>query len=263
MQPAFVETENIRKLHASIVALMKRRVAREVSFIVMEGAPGLGKSLTLRRIHSEFGRESVLLRAWPWWTKAGFLSDLAENIGTGAVRRSVDALFRAVCDELAQMERVIMIDEVQDIAARAEIVETIRAVSDRTGSVVVLAGGPGTKMLLQRHPQIDSRVALAISYGALDEDDIASLGEANTDDDISLGKGVAAVVTQLSRGVPRRALTLFAKAERAAREDGRAGNGGANTAVSPQGFARTIPRRPTWGATSVNNRRARARRVGR
>lgn len=217
MQPVLVETTNITKLNAAIFDCAERKWAREVCMILVEGAAGLGKSLTLQYLHSKMGSDqTVLVRARPWWTPARMLRDIAEQMNTSATYK-VDHLFSAVTETIIAGERIVFVDEFQDAAQSTALLETLRAVSDETGCVMVLAGGPGCEAMLQRHPQFASRLAEVIRYGALPASDIRLIADSCLDDGMEISDEAIAEITTRSRGIPRAALRLLARAERAAR----------------------------------------------
>ena len=211
----FVETENVRRLRAEVTRAAERG-ALEVSWVLIHGEAGTGKTATLVWLAQKIG--GAYIRAKASWTAAWMLADLAADLGVSSPTYSTRALFGAVSVALREAPRPIVVDELDLVARHLQTIETIRDLSDTTGCVIVGGGGPNLVPALRRYPQIWSRVAADVPYGSLKAGDVEAVANAYTD--MTLSDGVAERLAELAGGKPRRVLGWLAYAERRARKAG-------------------------------------------
>ena len=211
----FVETVNVRRLRAEVKRAAER-AAPEVSWVLVHGEAGTGKTATLVWLaHRVSG---AYIRAKAGWTPAWMLADLAADLGVASPTYSTRALFGAVSSMLREAPRPIVVDELDLVARHLHTIETLRDLSDTTDCIIVGGGGPNLVPALRRYPQIWSRVAAEVPYGALKTEDVEAVAGECTD--MTLSDGVAERLAELAGGKPRRVLGWLAVAERCAQKAG-------------------------------------------
>ena len=207
-QTGFIETANVRKLRAE-VARAADRAAPEVSWVLIHGEAGTGKTATLAWLAGQL--EGAYVCAPPIWTPAGMLADLAEALGVSSLQSSARALLGVVRAALRESPRPLIVDELDQAARRLDVIETLRHLSDTAGCIVIGAGGPHLAPALRRYPQIWSRVAAEVAYGALAAADVAEIVEACAE--LPVADGVAEKLAEIAAGKPRAVLARLGRAE--------------------------------------------------
>jgi hypothetical protein len=177
----FVEgLSNTARLMAAVSAA-EARGAPEASWVLVEGDPGYGKSRALMRL--AILKPSVHVRAKADWTPSWCLSDIAESLGLPRGRRKQD-LMHSVIAELMQRPKMLIVDEIDHAARKFEVVETLRDITDTVECVLVAGGMKGARGLMKRYPQIYSRIAEIVTFGAASADDVKIMCRALTDVDV-------------------------------------------------------------------------------
>ncbi|MGH1355344.1 MAG: AAA family ATPase [Thalassovita sp.] len=182
MRDSFVETENYRRF-IDLLKSIDERGAEESCIAIVDGKPGLGKTTTLRRWASQT-TEGVYLRALPGWDYSTLLTDLLramdvdEYIHKKAAKYEriiADLKMRKVNADMAGVPFALVIDECDLISRRAEIMETIRAISDTIFLPTILIGMGNLRNDLRRFDQISSRAPHRTEFKPLEIEDTAAL----------------------------------------------------------------------------------------
>jgi DNA transposition AAA+ family ATPase len=162
MRKHFVETENVGRFYAALKALEKRG-AEECSLMVVDGAPGLGKTTALEWWATQ--NSLIFLRALKEWSPNWFLGDLLAKLRVSpqhSFQRRYHQALEALTDRLYQAEVAkkpfaLVLDEADHFSRNGRIVETIRDFSDNAGLIVVLVGMGKIRDNLVGFPQVASR----------------------------------------------------------------------------------------------------------
>ena len=135
MRDEFVETSNVRNFLGAIKSVEKRG-AVESCMVVVDGAPGLGKTTTMTRYVAQTG--SIYLRAHQGWDHRWFVQSMLKELSV-PIPHARTKRWDRMMEELAsrnftartrQTTFAIIIDEVDLVSSRSEIMETIRDISD-------------------------------------------------------------------------------------------------------------------------------------
>jgi DNA transposition AAA+ family ATPase len=154
MKRVFATTSNSIAFDEAIAAL-KKRGAREASWLLLCGEAGHGKSALVANYVLEEG--GIYIRAKAHWTPAVTLSELVVETGQTPDRRNA-ANFDTVVRSLATNPRPIVVDEVDHILGKRDTLETIRDISDLTEVPIIVVGMEEAERRLKRFPQIYSRI---------------------------------------------------------------------------------------------------------
>ena len=170
VKKGFVQTTNFRLLKEA-EKIVARRGAREASLVLIQGKFGIGKSEMTERWASENGH--VFIRAKKVWSPRSMLEDIAAELGV-AVRGSAKDIENRITQHLAQTMQALIIDEADYLAdmKSAAKLETIRDISDVTGTMVFLVGMQDFPAIVQRYEHIASRVARIVQLHPLSLADV-------------------------------------------------------------------------------------------
>jgi len=217
MRNVFVETSNVKRFLGALSGL-EARGAQEACLIVVDGAPGLGKTTTLMHWVAQNG--CVYLRAKKEWSPSWFLTELLETLRVHPPH-SFQKKYAKVVEELtlrqnaAVMERRpfgLVIDEADHVSSKSAILETIRDVSDIIELPVVLVGMGRVNDNLARFPQVASRVSQKVRFEKASLEDVRALVDARCE--VKVADDLAGFVLKVSGGFNREVLEAIANIER-------------------------------------------------
>lgn len=217
MKNLFVETSNVRRFLAALSALSQRG-AQEACLTVVDGAPGLGKTTTLKHWVAQNG--AVYLRAKKEWTPAWFMNELLEELRVNPPH-SFQKKFQKVVQELvmrnnaAELGRrnfALVIDEADHISNKVTILETVRDISDIIELPVILVGMGKVNDHLTRFPQVASRVSQKVRFEKATIDDVRLLIDKRCE--VKVADDLAKFVLKVSQGYNREVLEAIANIER-------------------------------------------------
>ena len=163
---------------------LEKRGAPEACLMIVDGEPGFGKSAFMLWWALETG--SVYLRANTLWTPTWMLRDLLTALGESHAHR-YETMFKRACtalahraDEVARKQGsfAIVIDEIDHIARRSSMLETLRDLSDTLEIPFILVGMGRVRHHLVRFPQIASRVGQYVMFKPMSEEESIQLAEA-------------------------------------------------------------------------------------
>lgn len=154
MKRVFATTSNSVAFDEAVQAL-KKRGAREASWLLLCGEAGHGKSALSQNYIAEEG--GIYIRAKAHWTPAVALAELVTETGQTPERKNA-ANFDTVVRSLAINPRPIVVDEIDHILGKRDTLETIRDISDLTEIPIIIVGMEEAERRLKRFPQIYSRI---------------------------------------------------------------------------------------------------------
>lgn len=217
MRAKFVETSNVKRFLGALSAL-EARGAEEACLMVVDGAPGLGKTTTLKHWVAQTG--SVYLRAKKEWTPSWFINELLESLRVHPPH-AFQRKYAKALEELGQrqsnaaMERRqfgLVIDEADHVSSRSAILETIRDLSDMIEMPTILVGMGRVNDHLSRFPQVASRVSQKVRFEKADLADITALIRERCE--VPVAKDLVEFVLKVSQGYNREVLEAIANIER-------------------------------------------------
>lgn len=219
MKPNFVETTNSRRFEEALTRLDERG-AVEACMVVVDGAPGLGKTTTLSRWVAQTG--SVYLRAQKGWDYTWFIQDLLTELGVSyqSIRGKRERFARVLqelgdrAEQAALEDRMfgLVIDECDLVSSRGEIMEAIRGVSDIKFLPTILVGMGKLRDHLRRFPQIESRAPTKVEFLPATLEDVTALVAGKCS--VPVAPDLVAFVHKVSKGYSREILDAIANIER-------------------------------------------------
>ena len=170
MKKRFAETDNVRRFLAAV----NRAVASPPGidkFMLVYGEVGLGKTETnlwWKNCHSP---RSAFVRIKKAMSVRWLLEEVVVELGLTPERRTSD-LFHQAVGELMGSDRVLIFDEVDYVADKRTLVETIRDLGDMSGTPMILIGMPWAEIKLKKFPALWRRVSQVVQFASLGVADI-------------------------------------------------------------------------------------------
>lgn len=163
MKFLLVSTQNVERIFDATKAIEKRLTDSEIMGMgLIFGRPGLGKSMAMKAYHvrsAKFGRvKTVLVRAMAHWTVSSMLKDLLKELNQSPNAYRKDAMFDQIADTLKAEPAVIIIDEIDSIAGKREMIGMLKDIHDVTQSAVLMVGEERVDALLQRYQSFYNRM---------------------------------------------------------------------------------------------------------
>lgn len=217
MKQKFVKTSNVLRFDGALTAL-KRRGASEACIIVVDGAPGLGKTTSLSRFAAQ--QQAIYLRAKKQFRPAWFLNELLKELRQDPPH-SFEKKFELALKTLIQRQQAAMhadktfaliIDEADHVSTNAQIMETIRDLSDMIEMPVVLVGMGKLRNNLTRYPQIASRVSQYVKFESATFEDVRLFFDEKCD--VAVADDLVAFVHKVTQGMNREIIEAMAFIER-------------------------------------------------
>ena len=209
MKKGFVQTANFRIL-TEAEKIVARRGAREASLVLIQGKYGIGKSELIERWASENGH--VFIRSKRIWTNSSMLKDVATSLGL-SVRGTATETENRIKEHLAISMQTLIFDEADylaDIKSAAKL-ETIRDISDVTGTMIFLIGMQDFPAVVQRYEHIASRVARIVQLHPLSLADVQTTCKAKSE--VALTPALVEQIHRDSGGRMRHILNAIANIE--------------------------------------------------
>lgn len=180
MRNRYVSVSNTRSFLAGVQAVVERG-AEEACLLVVDGQPGLGKTETTQWWAIQ--NDALFLRCKKGWTPNWMLRELLGELAIEP-ERSFEKMFRQAMEGLDQRVTAaqrtgavfgIVIDEIDHICRRLELLETLRDLSDTLELPVLMVGMDRVRHQLTRYRQIQSRVAEPVEFRPSTFDDTCEL----------------------------------------------------------------------------------------
>lgn len=218
MKRQFVQTSNSDRFRDAYKMLLGRG-ARESCFLLVTGEAGFGKSASVRAWATQPDVNAVFMRAKVDWTPHYFESEIAnwlkvDQKGRGGARE----FFGRLVAKLLHERSPIVIDEVEHcLRDNAAVLEHVRDITDITETPVVLVGMDQVQPRIARHPQLSTRIADIVTFGAATEDDVGACCRALSEAEIA--PDLVAEISRQARGRMREVLNAIALCEREAKKN--------------------------------------------
>ena len=214
MKKQFVKTSNYEQFQAGI-RTVEGRGALEASMMLVTGEPGYGKSETVDRWSAQVS--AAFLRAKEQWTPAFFMGELAETLGVDARGRAKD-IFARVVAKLGAEQIPLVIDEVEHtLRNAAQVLETVRDISDIAENIVVLVGMEQVQAKIARYKQISSRIAQVVVFNPATPEDVLATCQQLAD--VVIAPDLAREIHRQANGRMREIMNAIALVEREARKN--------------------------------------------
>jgi len=140
-------------------------------FVIVTGEVGQGKTETSLWWKNHHSPHSVLVRVKKAMGPKWLLSDIASELGLMPAKTS-QALFDQIVETLMGSDRALILDEVDYVADKNTLVETIRDIGDMAGIPIILICMPWADQRLKRYPALMRRVSQRVVFQNLEFEDM-------------------------------------------------------------------------------------------
>jgi DNA transposition AAA+ family ATPase len=153
------ESNIVNSLYVVVAAIatMRQIVERPLGLpglAVFYGFSGFGKTFAASKLVNMFN--AIHVEAKSFWTRKQVLEEILHCMGL-PVENTVAKMFTAVCKELADTGRPLIVDEMDHLADKG-VVEIVRDIHDRTDAPIMLIGEERLPAKLARWERVHSRI---------------------------------------------------------------------------------------------------------
>lgn len=210
MRVQFAPTSNVKRLLLGLETVEKRG-AKEAGYLLVTSVPGYGKTETLLWLATQ-QPNTIYLRAKSGWTRHWMLSDLLNELKRVPERHTEDMFRVALAALKIRPGYRLIIDESEHAMADRRVVEAIRDLSDMAKIPIVLVGMEKIQAIIERFPQVSSRVAAVVAFLPADLADVKAVAQALLEN-VALEDDLAQEILSQSQGRMREVLNALARCE--------------------------------------------------
>jgi len=169
MRKSFIMTSNVKKYVSAMNRVMSCAPGID-RFVLVSGEVGQGKTETAAWWRQSYGMGSVFVRVKKAMGPRWLLENIAGGLGLMPQKKS-QRLFEQCVEALAGADAALILDEIDYVADKVTLVETIRDIGDVAGIAVVLVCMPWADERLRRYPALMRRVSQRVAFRNLGYED--------------------------------------------------------------------------------------------
>jgi len=212
MKPIFAMHSIIERATSLVTSLIERDKGIPGLALIF-GPPGLGKTRFGIWLADRIG--AIFLRALATATLRSFLQDLVFELGVQPMFRAAD-LYRQARQALSENPRLVIVDEIDRLAASWQAIEMLRDLSDETGIPILMIGMEESERKLVRYRHLFYRMKSHIMrFTPLSEADVR--GFVDQVCEVQLEDSAIAEIHKITGGRIGDIIAELYKAERIAR----------------------------------------------
>ncbi len=173
MRKQFAITANVKRYLAAVNTLLASPPGVD-KFMLVYGHVGLGKTESSIWWKNTQCPDAVFIRIKKAMTTAWLLQELVAELGLPPQSRTSD-LFHQVVGELLGSNRPLILDEIDYVAGKTVLIETLRDIGDMAGTPVVLIGMPEAPGVFSRFPALQRRISQVVQFDGLHLEDVRAV----------------------------------------------------------------------------------------
>jgi len=166
----FAETENVQRYLVAVNRMLASPPGID-KFMLVHGEVGLGKTETNIWWKNNRSPQSAFIRIKKAMSVRWLLEEVVAELGLVPEKRVSD-LFHQAVGELLGSDRTLIFDEIDYVADKRTLVETIRDIGDMAGTPIILIGMPWAPEKLKRFPALWRRISQVVPYHGLTANDV-------------------------------------------------------------------------------------------
>lgn len=170
MKKGFAETQNVQRYQVAVNRMLASPPGID-KFMLVHGEVGLGKTETNLWWKNHYSPQSAFIRIKKAMGVRWLLGEIVAELGLVPEKRTED-LFHQAVGELLGTDRTLIFDEVDYVADKRTLVETIRDIGDMAGTPIILIGMPWAPEKLKRFPALWRRISQVVPYHGLTAADV-------------------------------------------------------------------------------------------
>lgn len=173
MKKQFAVTANVTRFDRAVNALLNAPAGVD-RFLLLYGSVGLGKTETALHWKNTACPHAVFLRIKKAMTTRWLLEELVAELGLPPAKRASD-LFQQAVGELLGSDRPLILDEIDYVAGKSVLIETLRDIGDMAGNPLILIGMPEAPGIFARFPALNRRISQVVPFQGLGTDDVSAV----------------------------------------------------------------------------------------
>jgi DNA transposition AAA+ family ATPase len=173
LRKQFAITENVKRFTAAVNAAVEAPLGID-RFVLVYGPVGLGKTETALWWKNTQSPQSAFIRVKKAMSVRWLLEEIVAELGETPTRRTSD-LFHQAVEALIGTDRALILDEVDYVADKTTLIETIRDLGDMTGTPIVLLGMPYAEEKLKKYAALKRRISQVARFESLTRKDVAEV----------------------------------------------------------------------------------------
>jgi hypothetical protein len=166
----FAETKNVQRYLVAVNRMLASPPGID-KFMLVHGEVGLGKTETNLWWKNTMSPQSAFIRIKKAMGVRWMLEEIVVELGLVPEHRTSD-MFHQIVGELMGTDRALIFDEVDYVADKKTLVETIRDLGDMAGTPIILIGMPWAPEKLKRFPALWRRISQVVPYHGLTAADV-------------------------------------------------------------------------------------------
>jgi DNA transposition AAA+ family ATPase len=173
MKKVFVKTKNVKNF-ITLMNNLKQRAEGVPGMALVYGEPGLGKTQAV--VWWAAQNDAAFIRSTNLMSGRWLLEEIVEELGEVPYYRSSE-LFKQCVRRLKEESRVIIVDEIDYLAADSNAIETLRDLHDKTNVPIVLVGMGQADKKLMRYRHLYDRISEKLKFEPFTQGDIQGIVE--------------------------------------------------------------------------------------
>lgn len=147
---------NVQLLHLLATRVIERGNHRQ-NIVLFYGPTGIGKSEAATAVRNMV--DGLILTAKPTWSVRHLLKTLLAELGVPGAKGTIATLEEMCVEFIAETpERPLIIDEADKMAAKPDMLETLRSISDAARMPLILVGEEVLPIEIAKISRFDGRV---------------------------------------------------------------------------------------------------------
>jgi DNA transposition AAA+ family ATPase len=163
---------NVKRLCDAYKALRENRM--DIGMGLVMGEKGLGKTRTNIWYAAQDPERVIYARALSEWTPRWMISDIITELGW-VPARGIESMFKQLVGILLERkDTLILVDEVDLVARKYSVMQTLKDIFDKTEVPIVLVGLPEMELALKNYGPLLDRMTQMVRFRKLSLEDVAA-----------------------------------------------------------------------------------------
>lgn len=173
MRKIFARTQNVKNF-ITLMNNLQGRADGVPGMALVYGEPGLGKTQAVLWWAAQ--NNAVFIRSTNLMSGRWLLEEIVEELGEVPYYRSSE-LFKQCTRQLKEDPRVIIVDEIDYLAADSHAIETLRDIHDKANVPIVLIGMGQAEKKLMRYRHLYDRLSEILRFEPFTKKDVKDIIE--------------------------------------------------------------------------------------
>ena len=173
MKKDFAVTANVKRYLSAAEALISAPPGID-RYMLTYGHCGLGKTETNVFWKNTVRPDAVFIRIKKAMNVKWLLTELVEELGMPPAKSTMD-LFKQAVGELIGTDRPVIFDEVDYVAGKTLLIQTLADIGDMSGAPILLIGMPSAPDAFARYEALSRRITQIVPFESLTVQDVRAV----------------------------------------------------------------------------------------